>query len=271
VARALGRGLARPRARGPPRPEQRDRLADRGGVRAQLGEEGAEHARARLRVGQRAVHALDLDAERVGERGEPAAPLQRRQAPGEGDRAQHGRVGPGERRAVERLAQYPRVEARGVGDQHAPAHARGELGQHPLGRRSGVDHRLGDPREALDAARQRLRDADQGAPALVQLAAADEHGADLGQLAEVLAEAVGLRVDGEELGGQQGMLGRRGHVPCFLRPAPDAVHVGVQAGMLRTCSGEGSTEGSHWHSSPSPAAAVATTTPTGRGRPRRST
>ena len=38
-------------------------------------------------------------------------------------------------------------------------------------------------------------------PAVVQLAAADEHRADLGQLARVAAEAVGLGVDDEELGG----------------------------------------------------------------------
>ena len=37
----------------------------------------------------------------------------------------------------------------------------------------------------------------------MQLAAADEHRPDLGQLAALLRLAVGLGVDGEELGGQQ--------------------------------------------------------------------
>ena len=198
------------------------------GVRRQLGEQRAEHARAGHGVGQRAVHALDLDAERVGERGEPAPALQRRDAPRERDRAEDGRVGPGERGAVEGLAQHARVEARVVRDEHPPAHLRRQLGQHALRRRRGVDHRLRDAGEALDAARQRLRDADQRAPALVQLAAADQHRADLGQLAEVLAEAVGLGVDGEELRGEQGLCGEVVHEPLFLRLAPDAVHVRVQ-------------------------------------------
>ena len=47
---------------------------------------------------------------------------------------------------------------------------------------------------------ERLRDADERAPAVVQLAAADQHRADLGQLAALAREPVGLGVDGEELG-----------------------------------------------------------------------
>ena len=210
--------------------EQRDRLADRAGVRRQLGEQRAEHARAGHRVGQRAVHALDLDAERVGERGQPAPALQRRDPPRQRDRAEDRRVGPRQRRAVEGLAQHARVEAGVVRDEHPPAHLRRQLGQHALGRRRGVDHRLRDAGEALDAARERLRDADERAPAVVQLAAADQHRADLGQLAEVLAEPVGLGVDGEELRGEQGLCGEVVHEPPFLRLAPDAVHVRVQKG-----------------------------------------
>ena len=81
-----------------------------------------------------------------------------------------------------------------------PRSSRAELGQHRLRRRRAVDHRLRDPGEALDPARERRRDADERGPAVVQLAAADEHGADLGQLAALAREPVRLGVDGEELG-----------------------------------------------------------------------
>ena len=45
---------------------------------------------------------------------------------------------------------------------------------------------------------------------------------------QVLAEPVGLGVDGEELRGEQGLCGELVHEPLFLRLAPDAVHVRVQ-------------------------------------------
>ena len=192
-----------------------DGLADRRRVRVQPREQRAEHARAGLRVGQRAVRHADLDPERVGERGEPAAPLQRREPARHRDRAEHRRLRPVERRARERPAQHADVEARRVRDQHAPAQQPAEVGQHRLGRRRAVDHLLRDPGEALDPARQRLGDADERGPAVVQLAAADEHRADLGQLAALAGEPVRLRVDGDELGrrerrGQQ-VLGGQEH------------------------------------------------------------
>ena len=87
-----------------------------------------------------------------------------------------------------------------------PRNCVGELRQHVLGRGRRVDHRLPDPREALDVAPERLGDADQRVPLLVQLAAADEHRADLGQLASLAAEAVGLGVEGDELRGREGQL-----------------------------------------------------------------
>ena len=178
------------------------------------------------------MHGGDLDPERVRERGEPAAALQRREPARQRDRAQHRRVGPLERRTVERLVQHARVEARVVRDEHAAPQLLRELGQHARRRRRRVDHRLRDPGEALDAARQRLLDADERAPALVQLAAADEHGADLGQLAGVAREPVRLRVDREELGGEQREVGELGHEPPFLRLAPDVVHGLVRTGMF---------------------------------------
>jgi len=76
----------------------------------------------------------------------------------------------------------------------------GERRQHVGRWRRLVDHLLRDPGEALDAAAQRLRHADERAPAVVQLAAADQDGADLGQLARGAGTAVRLDVDGEVLG-----------------------------------------------------------------------
>ena len=166
---------------------------------------------------------LDLDPERVGERGEPAAALQRREPARERDRAQHRRVRPFELGALERLLEHADVEARVVRDEQTTAQLLGERRQHVGRRRRLVDHLLRDPGEALDAAAERLRHADQRAPALVQLAAADQHGADLGQLAALLRLPVGLRVDGEELGlGDRGVeeIGV-GHGPRVIRLQPD--------------------------------------------------
>jgi hypothetical protein len=53
------------------------------------------------------------------------------------------------------------------------------------------------PGEALDAARERGAHGEQRLPALVQLAAAHEHGAHLGQLAGVAGQPVRLGVDDE--------------------------------------------------------------------------
>ena len=63
----------------------------------------------------------DLDPERVGERGEPAAALQRGEPARHRDGAQDGRLGPVERRARERAAQHAEVEPRRVRDEHAAA------------------------------------------------------------------------------------------------------------------------------------------------------
>jgi hypothetical protein len=149
------------------------------------------------------VNRFDLDPERSGERRQPALAHERGELPRQRDRAEHRRAGPVQPAPVERLAQYAHVEARVVGDQHPSLHARGELGQDGgrLGRR--VDHRLRDPGEALDAAPQRKLRANHRLPRLVQLAPADEHTADLGELALVAPEPVGLGVDGEELGGRE--------------------------------------------------------------------
>ncbi len=197
--RSADLGLARAAARA----QHVDRVADADRVRAQLREQRAEDARAGERVGQRAVHLLDLDPERVGERGELALTRQRREAAGERDRAERRRVGPVQAGALECLGEHARVEAGVVGDQHAALQQRLELGEHLLGRRRAVDHVLADAGEALDPASQRPLDAHERVEALVQLAAADEHRADLGQLAELAGEPVRLGVDGDELGGGQ--------------------------------------------------------------------
>jgi hypothetical protein len=210
LGRAARRGRLRTRAAPSRRAEQRERLPHRPGVRAQAPEQGAEHPGAGLGVGQRPVRRVDLDPERVGERREPAAALQRGEAAGHRDRAEHGRRRPVEPRARERLAQHPLVEARRVRDEHPPAQPDREVGQHRLGGRRRLEHGLGDPGEALDAAAERSGDADERAPAVVQLAAADEHRAHLGELALLAGTAVRLRVDGEELGRGQRLGGEVG-------------------------------------------------------------
>ena len=58
----------------------------------------------------------------------------------------------------------------------------------------------------------------------MQLAAADQHRADLGQLAALAREPVRLRVDGEELRGEQGRSASVGHGPSFIRPAAGRMH-----------------------------------------------
>ena len=171
------------------RAQQRERVADRRRVGRQAAEERAEHARARARVGERAVDLVDLDAERGGERRQPATALQRREAARHRDRADHRRRRPLERRAREGLAQHAHVEGRVVGHQHAPAQQLRHLRQHVLGRRRGVDHRLRDAREALDPAPERVGHADQRVPLVVQLSPADEHRPDLGQLAALARRA----------------------------------------------------------------------------------
>jgi hypothetical protein len=169
---------------------------------------------------------VDLDAERVGQRGEPALAHERREAARQRDRAQRRRIGPRQPRALEGLAQDATVEGGVVGDEHA--HGRradelGEVGQDRVGGRRLVDHRLRDVREALDRARQRRGAADQRLPAIVQLAAADEDGTDLGQLAGLAAETVGLGIDDDELRRRQ-RLGEEIHPGSFAR-AKDVMHV----------------------------------------------
>ncbi len=204
LRRAAGEGAARPRPRAAAGRIQRgERLGHRPRLGAEAAEERAEDARARLGVGERAVRRLDLDPERVGERREAPLADERREPPRERDRAERRRVRPAQVRPRERLREDAAVERGVVGDEDAGGRASdelGEVGQRRLRRRGGVDHRLRDLREALDRARQRRDPGDERLPAVVQLAAADEHGPDLRELAGLTREAVGLGVDGEELG-----------------------------------------------------------------------
>ena len=113
-----------------------------------------------------------------------------------------GGIGPLQADPLKRLAQDPAVERRVVRDHHAASQRRSSGGSTVLERGRAVDHRLGDPGKALDPAAQRRDRAHQRVPAVVKLAAADEDGADLGQLAVIAGEAVGLGVDDQELGGR---------------------------------------------------------------------
>ena len=110
---------------------------------------------------------------------------------------------PVELAALERLAQHAAVEAGVVGHEHAALEQAGQLREHLVRRGRGVDHGLRDAGEPLDAARQRAFRPHQRVECVVQLTAAHEHGAHLGQLAEVAGEPVGLGVDGEKLGARE--------------------------------------------------------------------
>ncbi len=165
------------------------------------------------------MDGLDLDPQRAGQRREPAAALKRGEPARERDRADHRRRGPFQRGAGEGLAEHAHVERRVVGDQHAAAQQPAQLRQHVLGRGRRVEHRLRDAGEALDPAPERVRDADQRVPLVMELAAAHEHRPDLGQLAAFARQTVGLGVEGDELRGGEGLLE---HGPHSIRPRPDA-------------------------------------------------
>ena len=146
------------------------------------------------------MRLADLDPERVGEHGQTALALQRQHRARERGRADHRRIWPVERHTREGLAQDATVEGRVVGHHHPSTQQLGEWRQGRFERRRTVDHRLGDAREALDPAPQRRARAHERAPALVKLAAADQHRADFRQLAAVATEPIGLSVDDHELG-----------------------------------------------------------------------
>ncbi len=99
-----------------------------------------------------------------------------------------------------RLTQHSAIERGVVGDQHPILQPLLEQRHDRVERRGAVDHRLGDPGEALDPPPQRHVRAHQRCPPLMQLTTADQHRTDLGQLASVAGKTVGLGVDDEELG-----------------------------------------------------------------------
>ena len=190
------------RARGT---QQRERVGDRRRVRAEPREQRAEHARARLGVGERAVGDLDLDPQRLGQRRELALARERMQAAGQRDRAQHRRRRATRRRRARRPGRSTRrSNAALCATSTRSRSSSASSGSTTRRGRRLVDHRLGDPGEALDPARERRADRQQRLPAVVQLAPADEHRAHLGHLARVAAEPVRLGVDDEELRGVQG-------------------------------------------------------------------
>jgi len=116
-----------------------------------------------------------------------------------------------------------------VGDQDAVAQQLGQLPEHELRGGRPVDHRLGDPGEPLDRARQRRADPHQRLPAIVQLAAAHQYRADLGELTPVACAAVGLGVDDEELGGAQRTVQQVHH--RMLTGSEDGLHGALHSGL----------------------------------------
>ena len=199
-------GLRRPGAARAARFQERERVGDRGGVGAQPGEQGAQDPPARLRVRERAMGDADLDAERVGQGPEPALALEREHVPCQRRGADDRRVRPVQAAPIERLTEHAAVKRRVVGDHDAPPQPLLELRQDGLRRRGAVDHLLRNPGESLDSPPQwHVRPHERG-PCLVEFAPADEHRPDLGQLAVVAAEPIGLGVDGQELGGSDRLL-----------------------------------------------------------------
>jgi hypothetical protein len=174
---------------------------------------------------------LDVDPQRLGQPAQSPLAGERVQAARQRHRAQLRRIGPAQARALEGLAQHPAVEGGAMGDQHTTAHLRRQLGQARVGRRRLVDHRLSDPGEALDAARERCAHRQQRLPALVQLAPAHEHGAHLGQLAGLAGQTVGLGVDDEELRGGDGLI--EVHHPVVYALHPTERKSGCAAGRKR--------------------------------------
>ena len=131
--------------------------------------------RARLRVGQRAVRELHVDAERVRQRRQAALTLERQQHARERRGAQHRRLRPLGADPLERLPEHAPVERSVVGDQHPARQPLGERADDLLELRRAVEHLLRDPGEPPDAPAERHARAHQRAPPVVQLAAADQH------------------------------------------------------------------------------------------------
>jgi hypothetical protein len=179
------------------------------------------------------VHGIHLDAQRVGQERELALADEGGALARQRDGAQHGRVGPVQSGPLEGLGQDTAIERGVVGHEHSPPHALGQLDKRLVGGRGGVDHGLGDPGEALDTARQGLLHPYQRLPAPVQLPAADQHGADLGQLASIPGAPIGLGVHGQVLDRGRRLL-QQLHGPGIQAPPADGLHA-----LLRAKGGEG--------------------------------
>ena len=143
----------------------------------------------------------DLDPERVGEHGQLALALQRQHHPGQRRRAEHRRVGPlADRSRSNAWRSTRRSTARCGRPSRGPASRSASSGSTASGQGAASTIAWVMPVKRWMPAPQRRARAHQRAPAIVQLAAADQHRADLGHLAGVAAEAVGLGVDDQELG-----------------------------------------------------------------------
>ncbi len=202
--RAPAVGAARAHAPRPRRARGGERVLDRRGGRAQPREQRAEDARAGLCVGSaRCWTSTSIPSEPAS-----AASLRWRTS-GAKRRASatvHSTGGAGHAKPERSNAwrSTRRSNDAECATSTLPSIMPRELGQHVLGAGRLVDHGLRDAGEPLDPARQRRRRGHERLPAVMQLAAADEHGADLRQLAAISAQPVGLRVDDQELGGGEG-------------------------------------------------------------------
>ena len=212
------------------RVHESQRIGDRQRVRAQPREHRAQHARARLRVGERAVRGVNLDPERIGEHAQPALVLQRQQLARERRGAEDGRVRPVEADQLERAAQHAAVERRVVRHQHPAFEELLQRRQDGLEAGGIREHLLRDPGEPLNSPAERPVASHERGPAIVELATADQHRAHLGHLARIPAEAVGLGVHDKKLRTRDRLLEQR-HARV-IRVPPD----GKQAGLQRSPS-----------------------------------
>ena len=177
-------------ARAAPRRVRAPRVPHRGRVGAQLREQRAEDAGAGHRVRQGAVSLPDLDPEVAASGRQPEPFGQRSEPPARSRpcRAPAGPASPG--RSARRPARSTRASKRALwATSTRPLEQPGELGQDLLGRGRGVHHLLGDPGEALDPAPERPLYPHHRLPGVVQLPAADQHGADLRHLAPLPGRA----------------------------------------------------------------------------------
>jgi hypothetical protein len=133
------------------------------------------------------------------------------------------------------LAEDTPVKGRVVGDERPAREHRLEGRENGLRARRVLEHLLGYPGKPANASTQWRARAHERGPALMELAAADEHDPDLDQLACIAAEAVGLGIDNHELGCGQSLIEKfqgGGNTPRSGRQANRLAAATPESGVL---------------------------------------